>query len=67
MLSSSFWTNHEIFCRSTGILGCVVVQQHVDSNADVTVGCVEVPWDAAKKVWPMLTYGSLVTVAGPVS
>jgi hypothetical protein len=24
MLSSSFWTNHEIFCRSTGILGCVV-------------------------------------------
>jgi hypothetical protein len=32
-----------------------------------SLGCVEVPWDAAKKVWPMLTYGSLVTVAGPVS
>jgi len=32
-----------------------------------SLGCVEVPWDAAKTVWPMLTYGSLVTVAGPVS
>ena len=32
-----------------------------------SLGCVEVPWDAAKKVWPMLTYGSLVTVEGPVS
>jgi hypothetical protein len=32
-----------------------------------SLGCVEVPWDAAKKAWPMLTYGSLVTVEGPVS
>ena len=32
-----------------------------------SLGCVEVPWDAAKTVWPMLTYGSLVTVTGPVS
>jgi hypothetical protein len=32
-----------------------------------SLGCVEVPWDAAKTVWPMLTYGSLVTVEGPVS
>jgi hypothetical protein len=32
-----------------------------------SLGCVEVPWDAAKKAWPMLTYGSLVTVTGPVS
>ncbi len=32
-----------------------------------SLGCVEVPWDAAKTVWPMLTYGSLVTVTGPVA
>ncbi|MGD0068935.1 MAG: Ig-like domain-containing protein [Streptosporangiaceae bacterium] len=32
-----------------------------------SLGCVELPWDAAKKAWPMLTYGSLVTVEGPVS
>jgi L,D-transpeptidase catalytic domain/Bacterial Ig-like domain len=32
-----------------------------------SLGCVELPWDAAKKVWPMLTYGSLVTVEGPVA
>ncbi len=32
-----------------------------------SLGCVEVPWDTAKAVWPMLTYGSLVTVEGPVS
>jgi hypothetical protein len=32
-----------------------------------SLGCVEIPWDAAKKAWPMLTYGSLVTVEGPVS
>ncbi len=29
-----------------------------------SLGCVELPWDAAKKAWPYLTYGSLVTVAG---
>jgi peptidoglycan hydrolase-like protein with peptidoglycan-binding domain len=29
-----------------------------------SLGCVEVPWDAAKKAWPYLTYGSLVTVTG---
>jgi peptidoglycan hydrolase-like protein with peptidoglycan-binding domain len=27
-----------------------------------SLGCVELPWDAAKKAWPYLTYGSLVTV-----
>ncbi len=32
-----------------------------------SLGCVEVPWGAAKKVWPMLTYGTLVTVEGPVA
>jgi hypothetical protein len=32
-----------------------------------SLGCVELPWDAAKTAWPMLTYGSLVTVEGPVS
>ena len=31
-----------------------------------SLGCVEVPWDAAKKAYPYLTYGSLVTVIGPV-
>jgi peptidoglycan hydrolase-like protein with peptidoglycan-binding domain len=29
-----------------------------------SLGCVELPWDAAKKAWPYLTYGSLVTVEG---
>jgi hypothetical protein len=27
-----------------------------------SLGCVEIPWDAAKQAWPYLTYGSLVTV-----
>jgi peptidoglycan hydrolase-like protein with peptidoglycan-binding domain len=31
-----------------------------------SLGCVEVPWDSAKTAWPYLTYGSLVTVTGPV-
>ena len=31
-----------------------------------SLGCVELPWDAAKKAYPYLTYGSLVTVTGPV-
>ncbi len=29
-----------------------------------SLGCVELPWDAAAKAWPYLTYGSLVTVTG---
>jgi Bacterial Ig-like domain/L,D-transpeptidase catalytic domain len=29
-----------------------------------SLGCVELPWDAAAKAYPYLTYGSLVTVAG---
>ncbi len=29
-----------------------------------SLGCVELPWDPAKKAWPYLTYGSLVTVTG---
>jgi L,D-transpeptidase-like protein/Big-like domain-containing protein len=32
-----------------------------------SLGCVELPWDAAKKAYPYLTYGSLVTVSGPVA
>ena len=31
-----------------------------------SLGCVELPGDAAKKAYPYLTYGSLVTVIGPV-
>jgi hypothetical protein len=27
-----------------------------------SLGCVELPWDAAAKAWPYLTFGSLVTV-----
>jgi peptidoglycan hydrolase-like protein with peptidoglycan-binding domain len=29
-----------------------------------SLGCVELPWSAAKAAWPYLTYGSLVTVEG---
>jgi lipoprotein-anchoring transpeptidase ErfK/SrfK len=29
-----------------------------------SLGCVELPYHEAKQVWPYLTYGSLVTVAG---
>ncbi len=29
-----------------------------------SLGCVELPWTAAKKVWPYLSYGSLVSVTG---
>jgi hypothetical protein len=29
-----------------------------------SLGCVELPYDAAEHAWPYLTYGSLVTVAG---
>ncbi len=29
-----------------------------------SLGCVEVPYDAGAQLWPYLTYGSLVTVAG---
>ena len=32
-----------------------------------SLGCVELPWTAAKSVWPSLTYGTLVTVTGPVA
>ena len=31
-----------------------------------SLGCVKLPWDAAKKAYPYLSYGSLVTVIGPV-
>jgi peptidoglycan hydrolase-like protein with peptidoglycan-binding domain len=30
-----------------------------------SLGCVEVPWTAAKKAWGYMTYGTLVTVIGP--
>ena len=29
-----------------------------------SLGCVELPWNAAKHVWPYLSYGPLVTVTG---
>jgi peptidoglycan hydrolase-like protein with peptidoglycan-binding domain len=32
-----------------------------------SLGCVEVPYSVAKKAYPYLTYGSLVTVEGPVA
>ena len=32
-----------------------------------SLGCVELPFDEAKKAYPYLTYGSLVTVTGPVA
>ena len=32
-----------------------------------SLGCVELPWDAAETAYPYLTYGSLVTVTGPVA
>jgi hypothetical protein len=31
-----------------------------------SLGCVELPWSSAEKAYPYLTYGSLVTVTGPV-
>jgi peptidoglycan hydrolase-like protein with peptidoglycan-binding domain len=31
-----------------------------------SLGCVELPWDQAEQAYPYLTYGSLVTVIGPV-
>jgi peptidoglycan hydrolase-like protein with peptidoglycan-binding domain len=31
-----------------------------------SLGCVELPWDQAAEAYPFLTYGSLVTVIGPV-
>jgi peptidoglycan hydrolase-like protein with peptidoglycan-binding domain len=32
-----------------------------------SLGCVELPWDAAKTAYSYLSYGSLVTVTGPVA
>lgn len=32
-----------------------------------SLGCVELPWTQAKYVWPFMTYGTLVTVTGPVA
>ena len=32
-----------------------------------SLGCVELPWDAAKTAYSYLYYGSLVTVTGPVA
>jgi peptidoglycan hydrolase-like protein with peptidoglycan-binding domain len=32
-----------------------------------SLGCVELPWTPAKFIWSYLTYGSLVTVTGPVA
>jgi peptidoglycan hydrolase-like protein with peptidoglycan-binding domain len=30
-----------------------------------SLGCVELPWGPAKRLWPYLTYGTLVTVTAP--
>jgi lipoprotein-anchoring transpeptidase ErfK/SrfK len=32
-----------------------------------SLGCVEMPYTAAQDVYPLTTYGTLVTVEGPVS
>ncbi len=32
-----------------------------------SLGCVEIQWNPAEYIWPYLTYGSLVTVTGPVA
>jgi len=32
-----------------------------------SLGCVELPPDTAQRIWPYLTYGTLVTVRGPVA
>jgi peptidoglycan hydrolase-like protein with peptidoglycan-binding domain len=32
-----------------------------------SLGCVELPWKQAKFIWSYLTYGTLVTVDGPVA
>ena len=32
-----------------------------------SLGCVELQWDPAKFIWPYMTYGTLVTVQGPVA
>jgi Big-like domain-containing protein/L,D-transpeptidase-like protein len=32
-----------------------------------SLGCVELPWTQAKYIWPYTTYGTLVTVEGPVA
>jgi L,D-transpeptidase catalytic domain/Bacterial Ig-like domain len=32
-----------------------------------SLGCVELPWHQAKFIWSYLTYGTLVTVTGPVA
>jgi len=32
-----------------------------------SLGCVELQWNPAKFIWPYLTYGTLVTVTGPVA
>jgi lipoprotein-anchoring transpeptidase ErfK/SrfK len=32
-----------------------------------SLGCVELPWNEAKFIWSYLTYGTLVTVTGPVA
>ena len=32
-----------------------------------SLGCVELPWNAAARAYPYLIYGSLVTVIGPVA
>src|SRR6266571_3581874 len=30
-----------------------------------SLGCVELPWGPAKRIWPYLTFGTLVTVTAP--
>jgi L,D-transpeptidase catalytic domain len=30
-----------------------------------SLGCVELPWGPAKRIWPYMTFGTLVTVTAP--
>jgi peptidoglycan hydrolase-like protein with peptidoglycan-binding domain len=32
-----------------------------------SLGCVEIQWNPAEYIWPYMTYGTLVTVVGPVA
>jgi Bacterial Ig-like domain len=39
--------------------------QRYSYGSQQSLGCVELPYNAAKRIWPYLTYGSLVTVTKP--
>ena len=39
--------------------------QRYSYGSQQSLGCVELPYGPAKKIWPYLTYGTLVTVTAP--